>query len=208
MTERVLARIPIVGESEWTLTTLQYHLQEQLSSVVRLIEGHQTAHRLMHEDQEARLRQMADARRLANALVQAGLESRMDRLFAEHERFHELIRRHRDERDQAATRAQELAAAEVERWRAHANEWRGAMNDRERALMPRALSDQQFAAVSERIADLLPRFEARLEPLLHDLETLKLSESRDRGSQAMAMSIFAGIIALSGLLLTALRLWK
>lgn len=49
-----------------------------------------------------------------------------------------------------------VAASEVnaEKWRLNANEWRGAMNDRERNLMPRSETERLFEALSAQITEV------------------------------------------------------
>lgn len=51
----------------------------------------------------------------------------------------------------AAERAVEKAEANAEKWRNSANEWRGAMNDRERVLMPRAEAEVRLAVVERAV---------------------------------------------------------
>lgn len=59
---------------------------------------------------------------------------------------------------QAALAAADKAVAKAEegsaRWQASANEWRGAMNDRERNFIPRLEHEQGMSALSEKITTL------------------------------------------------------
>ena len=58
------------------------------------------------------------------------------------------------QRFEAAEKASSIAFAESQRWRDAANEWRGAMNDRERILMPRSETEQRLAAIAKELDDL------------------------------------------------------
>lgn len=58
------------------------------------------------------------------------------------------------QRFEATERAVELAFAESQRWRDAANEWRGAMSDRDRILMPRAETEKALTGIEEKIQDL------------------------------------------------------
>lgn len=59
----------------------------------------------------------------------------------------------------AAERAVQVAEANAEKWRMNSNEWRGAMNDRERNLMPRIEAERAIAANSEKIDALATRLD-------------------------------------------------
>ncbi len=111
----------------------------------------------------------------------ADLERRLRMLIDEHARHVDEMAAERDlryqQRFEAAERAVKAALeaadkavgkAEItaDKWRENANEWRGAMNDRERSLMPRSEAEtlvsslrketeQQIAALSDKIALLL-----------------------------------------------------
>ncbi len=50
-------------------------------------------------------------------------------------------------------------AEDSEKWRQNANEWRGAMNDRERSLMPRAEAENSSQANADKIAALAARID-------------------------------------------------
>ena len=54
----------------------------------------------------------------------------------------------------SADKATEKAEANAEKWRENANEWRGAMTDRERTLMSRVEAEAHIKAISERVAKL------------------------------------------------------
>jgi len=57
--------------------------------------------------------------------------------------------------EKAVAREQENS----EKWRASANEWRGAMNDRERDLMPRTEAEQAIKANTDKINEITKRIE-------------------------------------------------
>ncbi len=54
----------------------------------------------------------------------------------------------------ASDKAISKAEDQAERWRQSANEWRGAMNDRERAFVSRVEYDQGMSNINEKIARL------------------------------------------------------
>ena len=58
------------------------------------------------------------------------------------------------QRFEAAEKASSIALDESQRWHDAANEWRGAMNDRERMLMPRSEAEQRLSALAEKVDDL------------------------------------------------------
>ncbi len=60
---------------------------------------------------------------------------------------------------EAANKATMKEEANSEKWRMNANEWRGAMNDREKELMPRTLAEQQNTNVTKELASLAVRME-------------------------------------------------
>jgi hypothetical protein len=59
----------------------------------------------------------------------------------------------------ASEKAVAVAEANAEKWRASANEWRGAMNDRERILMPRSEAEKSLAANAEKVDALATRID-------------------------------------------------
>ena len=54
----------------------------------------------------------------------------------------------------AQEKAINLAEKNAEAWRASANEWRGAMTDRERTFMARGELDTRFASIDTQLNDL------------------------------------------------------
>lgn len=70
----------------------------------------------------------------------------------------ELDRR-MEQRFAAMDRALDLAQVELTRWQAAANEWRGAMNDRDRNQMPRLEIEQRLTALADRLTDLATRLD-------------------------------------------------
>jgi len=59
----------------------------------------------------------------------------------------------------SAEKAVAVAEANAEKWRMNANEWRGAMDDREKNLMPRPQAEQADAANAEKISSLASRID-------------------------------------------------
>jgi hypothetical protein len=54
----------------------------------------------------------------------------------------------------SAEKAVNKSAVEIESWRKASNEWRGAMNDRERNFMPRPEAEAAFKDLSKQISEL------------------------------------------------------
>jgi len=83
------------------------------------------------------------------------LKAYVERLLVEHDKRYEQ----RFSSQQEAVRlalasmgvATDKAEANAEKWRNAANEWRGAMSDRDRLLMPRIETEQRLMALSEKI---------------------------------------------------------
>lgn len=59
-----------------------------------------------------------------------------------------------EQRFEGTERAVQLAFAESQRWRDAANEWRGAMSDRDRVLMPRAETERRLDGIEDKVAEL------------------------------------------------------
>lgn len=59
----------------------------------------------------------------------------------------------------AAEKAVLVAEKNSEKWREQANEWRGAMNDRERNLMPRAEAEKSFQSNADKVEVLQARMD-------------------------------------------------
>lgn len=74
----------------------------------------------------------------------------------------------------SAEKATDKYEREVERWRANSNEWRAAMDDRERTFLP------------------VDAYNAAHNPLLEDVAELKKSRDQNQGRQ-MAMTVFMGV---------------
>jgi len=60
----------------------------------------------------------------------------------------------------AAEKAVTKAEAEALAWRQNANEWRGAMTDRERAFLPRTEHAQAVGAMNEKLGPVVERVAA------------------------------------------------
>jgi hypothetical protein len=90
----------------------------------------------------------------------------------------------------ASEKANLLADANAERWRAEANEWRGAMNDRERGFMSRGESDAKWAAADARFIAL----KTQIDDLREDQQFLR---GREKGLSLSASLVigFIGVIA-------------
>ena len=99
-------------------------------------------------------------------------------------------------------------AVNDERWRLNANEWRDAMDDREQTFQAKALADQQYKDLSQRIIDAGTRRDAQNEQLRKEIEALKLNESKHIGSTTMAAAVLSSGLIILGLILAAIRVWK
>ena len=164
----------------------------------RLVER-ANAHNQMHVALETRLLEAQSSHISAHLASHVAMEDKIGRAFEAHERDHELLKEARESKENSMREAAEIAAVQAERWRQNANEWRGAMDDRERQLMPRGMAEQQFTNMNERLLEIMPRIENRIDPLRKDIELLKLAESRGIGARAMAISIVSSVLAVLGL---------
>ncbi len=192
----------------WTLETLAAFFAAHLTALEERLVERAGAHAHMHVALETRLTEAQSAHISAHLASHVAMEDKIARAFEAHRNDHELLKEARDAKDMSTREATDIAAKQAELWRANANEWRGAMDDRERMLMPRILAEQQFTNVNERIAEILPRVDSRLEPMRKDIEMLKLAESKGVGSRAMAISLFSGLMALIGIGIAAFSALK
>jgi hypothetical protein len=83
----------------------------------------------------------------------------------------------------AAEKAVLVAETNAEKWRLAANEWRGAMNDRERTLMPR--SEAEASAKSDRA-----RVEEGLRSINDKVDALQARLDRNEGRAAILQPAF------------------
>lgn len=94
----------------------------------------------------------------------------------------------------AAKEAVDKAERESIKWQAGANEWRGAMNDRERTFVPRVEYEQRHTALAEVQRDQTSRVDDSLKRLHERMDTL-LGERN--GSNATKNNIYALLGALA-----------
>lgn len=135
------------------------------------------------------------------ALIASNDARYLERFISMDARFHAAL--------EANRQALYITAESAEKWRMAANEWRGAMDDRERGLMPRSLAEQHYNTLNDKIGDLLTRIEGTIEPLRKDIQTIREQQSQQRGSATTAAAIFAGAIAVLGLIITVVfKLWN
>jgi len=90
----------------------------------------------------------------------------------------------------AAEKAVLVAETNAEKWRLAANEWRGAMNDRERTLMPRSEAEQRLQAISESNAQGLKASAEKIDALAAAVE-------KSAGRREGLMIVFAVIAAIA-----------
>lgn len=121
-------------ESAWTTDTLRVHL-------LALIEATRVA--LEAKDEAADIRNEQRFIAQQNAIK--------DALIAQKEAVAAAL--------VAAEKAVLVAETNAEKWRAAANEWRGAMNDRERNLMPRMEAEKADRSNTEKIDALAARMD-------------------------------------------------
>src|ERR1700687_2306098 len=93
---------------------------------------------------------------------------------------------------QASDKAVTKAEATAEKWRENANEWRGAMHDRDRLLMPRQEVENQYRNLDVRLNDLATSFGLRLEDVKTQFEK-SLSHKEGVQSQTHASQATVGI---------------
>ncbi len=94
----------------------------------------------------------------------------------------------------ASEKAVAVAESNAEKWRASANEWRGAMNDRERSLMPRSEAESMFKGNAEKVDALQARMDR--------------NEGRGTGLNAGWGYLVAGIMLLVAIFGVAMALRK
>lgn len=110
----------------------------------------------------------------------------------------------------AAEKAVLVAETNAEKWRAAANEWRGAMNDRERTLMPRSEAEQRLLANADatsaglrantdKIDALNNRMDAGDRANAEAIKSLTMTVEKSAGRREGLMIIFAVIAALATL---------
>ncbi len=103
--------------------------------------------RALIDAQFAGLRQLVDERdRRYGAESEASKQAVKDALAAQEKAVNAAL--------QASDKAVAAAEINAEKWRLNANEWRGAMNDRERNLMPIVQAEQRFTSLEEKIASV------------------------------------------------------
>lgn len=158
------------GETEkqvsgWTVDTLREHLITLIAETEMKLTAADTAAELRNEQ-----RFVAQQQAIKDALI-----SQKEAVAAA------LV---------AAEKAVMVAETNAEKWRAAANEWRGAMNDRERNLMPRIEAENSIKGNAEKIDALASRIDK--------------SEGRTSG----LLTIFAIIAAVGTLVAIFLALRK
>jgi hypothetical protein len=96
-----------------------------------------------------------------------------------------------------ATKVQEITA---QRWRDQANEWREAMNDRERMFMPRHEAERIVNTNTERIGTMAATISARIDVVADQIDKLEkrqdLREGRSAGLNA-GWTYLGGAIAVA-----------
>jgi len=177
--------------SSWTVDTLKDHLIALIS---------ETEKRLKEADRAADLRndQRFDAQQ----------EAVKDALTAQKEATAAALA--------SSEKAVMVAEVNAEKWRASANEWRGAMNDRERTLMPRPEAEAMYKSNAEKIDALQARMDRNegksamgypaLEQAMKEVATLRSQQSEAIGAKGGRVSqqqlitwILGVIIALAAI---------
>lgn len=97
----------------------------------------------------------------------------------------------------AAEKAVLVAETNAEKWRAAANEWRGAMNDRERNLMTRVEADARLNSLSEKQDTMVARMDVGDKVNAEALKMLTLSVEKAAGRREGLMIVFAIIAAIA-----------
>jgi len=161
------------SESSWTVDTLKDHL------AALIIE---TEKRLHEADIAADLRN--DQRFVAQQ------QAIQDALTAQKEATAAALA--------ASEKAVAVAEVNAEKWRASANEWRGAMNDRERSLMPRPEAEAMYKSNAERIDALQSRMDRNegksamgypaLDQAMKEIATLRSQQSEFVGARGGRLS--------------------
>lgn len=107
----------------------------------------------------------------------------------------------------AAEKAVLVAETNSEKWRDNSNEWRGAMNDRERTLMPRAEAEARYKSIDDKQEAVAARMEAGDKTNAEALKALTLAVEKSAGRREGLMIVFAVIAAIATVIsiLMALR---
>jgi hypothetical protein len=161
------------SESAWTVDTLRIHLEALIASV----DARHAARMDANEANRAYLLgsiQAADGRQAAQYNSVEGMISR------EVEGLKALMNARMD----AAEQAVKIEQANAAQWRASANEWRSAMDDRERKFMPRIESEQRLTDLIARVDKVESRVDSR--------------EGRSVGGQARTVDQRATVAAIVG----------
>ncbi len=99
---------------------------------------------------------------------------------------------------EAADKAVTKAEANAEKWRENANEWRGAMNDRDRALPSRRELEGAISGQNDKHAATSRR--------LTILETYMVGEQGRRGGIGASTGVIIGAIGIVGAVITTVVL--
>lgn len=94
-------------------------------------------------------------------------------------------------------KATEVLRATTGEWQRNANEWRDAMDDREKTFATNAQTDREFRALREKLESELDRIRDSLEELrLRQAETATATLTRDDGSKKFGTYLIAGVTIL------------
>jgi len=165
------------GETEknisgWTVDTLKDHLQSLIAVTETRLEAADQAAELRNEQ-----RFIAQQQAIKDALI-----SQKEAVAAA------LV---------AAEKAVLVAETNSEKWRMNANEWRGAMNDRERTLMPRAEAEARYKAINDKQDAMGMRVDLGDKANAEAIKALALATEKASGRREGLMIVFAVIAAIA-----------
>jgi hypothetical protein len=145
------------------------------------------------------LRQWTTDQLTAQRDLAAAMQAENHRFLAERsERFEQALRAERDQRQAAlvaAERAAQLLESQAAAWRAAANEWRGAMQDRDAKLVNRETWETANRDLARQIEDLRDRL-TRAEAGRRAVDEASTTRRAEGGQWLLAATVVIAIIAV------------
>ena len=132
------------------------------------------------------------------------LKEYMDTLFAERDRYLTSITLEREKSDVVRStltaEALKVALDNMRQWQTGANEWRGAMTDRERNFVPRSEYDTRHVNLEQQLREFREEYRRTHEEVVRRLE-------RDEGRRSGASSSWVFVGTLVGLIVGLLVIY-
>jgi Flp pilus assembly protein TadB len=113
--------------------------------------------------------------------------------------LHERDRRYAAE-DDARQRAIDMAQENTQHWQAQANEWRGAMSDREKTFLSRAEYGSEHESTEKQIELLKGAIDKQRESFEKELTEMGRRLEREEGRRSGTLSAWVFVGSLMGLI--------